>query len=160
MIDLVRLLFLQDYNTRVVLTGTALLGIASGVVGTLMLLRRRALIGDVASHAALPGVGIAYLTMERIQPGSGKWFPGLLLGATGSAMAGLAVSQLLRRIRRVPAPPESALRRHGARHALVGDAAVARALGAARLARARRRALAHEAPVARRAALAADAAPG
>jgi len=101
MTDLVRLLLLQDYNTRVVLTGTALLGVASGVVGTLMLLRRRALIGDVASHAALPGVGIAYLTMERIQPGSGKWFPGLLLGATGSAVAGLAVSQLLRRIRRV-----------------------------------------------------------
>ncbi|HUQ68946.1 MAG TPA: metal ABC transporter permease [Planctomycetaceae bacterium] len=101
MTDLFRLLTLQDYNTRIVLTGTALLGIASGVVGTLMLLRRRALIGDVASHAALPGVGVAYLVMERFHPGSGKWYPGLILGAALSAVAGLVVSQMLRRIRRI-----------------------------------------------------------
>jgi manganese/zinc/iron transport system permease protein len=101
MTDFIRLLTLQDYNTRIVLTGTALLGVASGVVGTLMLLRRRALIGDVASHAALPGVGVAYLVMERMQPGSGKWFPGLLIGATCSAVLGILVSQGLRRIRRI-----------------------------------------------------------
>jgi manganese/zinc/iron transport system permease protein len=101
MSDIFRILTLQDYNTRIVLSGTALLGVASGVVGTLMLLRRRALIGDVASHAALPGVGVAYLVMERVQPGSGKWFPGLLVGATCSAVLGILVSQGLRRIRRI-----------------------------------------------------------
>jgi manganese/zinc/iron transport system permease protein len=101
MADFIRLLLLQDYNTRIVLTGTALLGVASGIVGTLMLLRRRALIGDVASHAALPGVGAAYLVMERVQPGSGKWFPGLLIGATCSAVLGILVSHGLRRIRRI-----------------------------------------------------------
>jgi manganese/zinc/iron transport system permease protein len=101
MSDLLRLILLHDYNTRVVLTGTALLGVTSGLVGTLMLLRRRALIGDVASHAALPGIGLAYLVMERTQPGTGKWFPGLMLGAASSAVFGLVVSQGLRRIRRI-----------------------------------------------------------
>ena len=46
------------YNTRIVMLGTLLLGMCSGVVGVFMLLRKKALVGDVASHAALPGIGI------------------------------------------------------------------------------------------------------
>jgi manganese/zinc/iron transport system permease protein len=90
-----------DYNTRVVLAGTMLLGVSAGVVGTFMLLRKRALVGDVASHAALPGIGLAYLVMEQTRPGTGKWIPGLLLGAGLSASLGLLVSFGLRRIRRI-----------------------------------------------------------
>uniref|UniRef100_A0A7C4LPZ3 Iron ABC transporter n=1 Tax=Schlesneria paludicola TaxID=360056 RepID=A0A7C4LPZ3_9PLAN len=92
---------LLDYNTRVVLAGTLLLGVSAGVVGTFMLLRKRALVGDVASHAALPGIGLAYLLMEQSQPGSGKWLPGLLVGAAATATAGLLLSQGLRQIRRI-----------------------------------------------------------
>jgi manganese/zinc/iron transport system permease protein len=90
-----------DYNTRVVLAGTMLLGVSAGVVGTFMLLRKRALVGDVASHAALPGIGLAYLIMEQSHPGNGKWLPGLLLGAALTAALGLLVSFGLRRIRRI-----------------------------------------------------------
>lgn len=96
-----RVLLLQDYNTRVVLLGTVLLGLSGGVVGALMVLRKRALVADVASHAALPGIGAAFLMMEWHRSGTGKWLPGLLLGATVSAAAGLLVSQGLRRIRRI-----------------------------------------------------------
>lgn len=92
---------LLDYNICLVLAGTILLGVSAGVVGTFMLLRKRALVGDVASHAALPGLGVAYLVMERLQPGSGKWLPGLLLGATLSATAGLLFSHAVRQIRRI-----------------------------------------------------------
>lgn len=92
---------LFDYNICLVLAGTMLLGVSAGVVGTFMLLRKRALVGDVASHAALPGLGVAYLVMERMQPGSGKWLPGLLLGATLSATAGLLFSHAVRQIRRI-----------------------------------------------------------
>ena len=94
-------LAMLDYNTRVVLAGTVLLGICGGVVGTLVLLRKRALIGDVASHAALPGVGLAYLCIERWSPGEGRWFPGLLLGASCTAGLGVACSQAIQRIRRM-----------------------------------------------------------
>jgi len=90
-----------DYNTRVVLAGTMLLGVSSGVVGTYMLLRKRALVGDVASHAALPGIGLAYLVMEQSRPGAGKWLPGLLVGAATTASLGLLVSHGLRQIRRI-----------------------------------------------------------
>ena len=41
--------------------GTALLGLASGIAGTFAVLRKESLIGDGLSHAALPGVVIAFL---------------------------------------------------------------------------------------------------
>ena len=44
-----------------VLLGTALLGLASGIAGTFAVLRKESLIGDGLSHAALPGVVIAFL---------------------------------------------------------------------------------------------------
>ena len=51
----------QSYTTQMVLLGTALLGLASGIAGTFAVLRKESLIGDGLSHAALPGVVIAFL---------------------------------------------------------------------------------------------------
>lgn len=87
------------YNTRIVLTGTLLLGMCGGVVGTFMLLRKKALVGDVASHAALPGIGVAYLLIEALSPGSGKSLPWLLLGAAVSAACGILTANLIQRTR-------------------------------------------------------------
>lgn len=78
------ILLLSDWNTRVVVTGTAMLGVAAGVVGTFLVLRKRALLGDTVSHAMLPGVVGAFLVMQAFG-GGGKSLPGLLLGA---ALAG------------------------------------------------------------------------
>ncbi len=87
------------YNTRIVLLGTLLLGMCSGIVGTFMLLRKKALVGDVASHAALPGIGIAYLAVESVAPGAGKSLPWLLAGASLSAACGVIVTNLIQRTR-------------------------------------------------------------
>ena len=54
-----------------------------------MLLRKRSLVGDVVGHASLPGIGMAFLMMEAIQPGTGKTLSGLLIGATISALLGV-----------------------------------------------------------------------
>lgn len=51
----------QSYTTQMVLLDTALLGLASGIAGTFAVLRKESLIGDGLSHAALPGVVIAFL---------------------------------------------------------------------------------------------------
>ena len=51
----------QSYTTQMVLLGTALLGLASGIAGSFAVLRKESLIGDGLSHAALPGVVIAFL---------------------------------------------------------------------------------------------------
>lgn len=44
-----------------VMAGAALLGAAAALVGSFALLRRRALLGDMLSHAALPGIALAFL---------------------------------------------------------------------------------------------------
>lgn len=50
---------------RTVAPGAALLGVAAGAVGCFAVLRRQSLQGDVVSHAALPGVALAFLLGGR-----------------------------------------------------------------------------------------------
>ena len=50
----------DDYTLRTVALGSAALGITSGALGTFAVLRRQSLLGDAISHAALPGVAIAF----------------------------------------------------------------------------------------------------
>ncbi|MCP4749193.1 MAG: iron chelate uptake ABC transporter family permease subunit [Desulfobacteraceae bacterium] len=78
--DLLRVFSLQDYNTRVVIIGTGLLGLAAGLAGTFLLLRKRALLSDTLSHATLPGIALAFMLMSYIL-GEGKHLIGLIIGA-------------------------------------------------------------------------------
>ena len=55
------ILLLSDYTFQTVALGSALLGIISGVLGSFAVLRRQSLLGDGVSHAALPGVVMAFL---------------------------------------------------------------------------------------------------
>ena len=48
-------------NTLVVLIGTSMLGLCCGLVGSLLLLRKRALLADALAHATLPGRGLGFL---------------------------------------------------------------------------------------------------
>ncbi|NKB23107.1 MAG: iron chelate uptake ABC transporter family permease subunit [Kiritimatiellae bacterium] len=98
--QLIRVLTLRDYNTRVVVLGTLFLGSASGVIGTFMFLRKRALVGDAASHAALPGIGLAFIVMASVG-GDGKYLPGLLLGAFISGLIGMGFILLIRHFTRL-----------------------------------------------------------
>ncbi|MCI1592970.1 MULTISPECIES: metal ABC transporter permease [Heyndrickxia] len=51
----------QDPNTQWILFGSVLLGISSGVIGCFAYLRKQSLMGDALSHAALPGVCLAFI---------------------------------------------------------------------------------------------------
>jgi manganese/zinc/iron transport system permease protein len=95
-----RVLTLRDYNTRVVLLGTALLGLAGGVLGCFTLLRKRALMGDALSHATLPGIGLAFM-LSVFAGGTGKALPVLLAGAAVSGLLGLGAILLVRHLTRV-----------------------------------------------------------
>jgi len=59
--DLLAISLLSDYTLRTVALGSAALGITSGALGTFAVLRRQSLLGDAISHAALPGVALAFL---------------------------------------------------------------------------------------------------
>jgi len=96
-----RAISLRDYNTRVVLGGTTMLGISGGLVGTFLVLRKRALAADVVSHAALPGIAVAFLLAERLSPGSGRSTNVLLGGAFVSGLLGMAMTLAIRRWTRI-----------------------------------------------------------
>jgi len=51
----------SDYTLRTVALGAAALGMVSGTLGAYAVLRRQSLLGDAISHAALPGIVLAYL---------------------------------------------------------------------------------------------------
>ena len=70
--------------TLTVLVGTSLLGCAAGIVGTLAVLRRRALVGDALAHAALPGLCLAFLLF------GGRQFGVLMFGALVAGLVGVA----------------------------------------------------------------------
>jgi len=61
--QILRVISLSDYNTRIVILGTTALGIACGLIGSFMLLRKRSLMADAVSHATLPGIALAFMVM-------------------------------------------------------------------------------------------------
>src|SRR5262245_9925918 len=85
----------MQYNTAIVLLGTALLGMVAGVVGSFAVLRRRALMGDALSHAALPGICTAFLIVGD------RSFVAFLIGAVISGTLGVLVVTLLRQATRI-----------------------------------------------------------
>ncbi len=93
-------LFLENYNTRIVVAGTMLLGCAAGMTGSFALLRRRALMGDALSHATLPGIAIAYMAVT-LSGGDGKSTSILLAGATLSGLCGTGAILAIRRLTRL-----------------------------------------------------------
>lgn len=59
---------LFDYTLRTVALGAAVLGATSGALGTFAVLRGQSLVGDAVSHAALPGVVLAFLVTGSTAP--------------------------------------------------------------------------------------------
>lgn len=55
---------LGDYTFQTVALGSALLGLISGVLGCFAVLRKQSLLGDGVSHAALPGVVMAFILLQ------------------------------------------------------------------------------------------------
>lgn len=85
----------QNYNLLVVLAGASLLGIGAGIIGAFAVLRKRALTGDALSHAALPGLCVAFLILRE------RNLIALLLGALASGILGIAIISALGRWTRV-----------------------------------------------------------
>ncbi len=98
--DAKEVLTLRNYNTRLVVLSTMILGIASGFVGSFLLLRKRSLMGDALSHACLPGIVILFIIMTSMG-GSGKSLVGLLLGASLTGVVGVGVVMLISNTSRV-----------------------------------------------------------
>jgi len=83
-----------DYTVRTVALGSAALGLVAGALGTFAVLRRQSLLGDAVSHAALPGIVLAFMLTGRRTPLV------LVLGAALTGwLAALLVSAVVRMTR-------------------------------------------------------------
>ncbi|WP_136482469.1 metal ABC transporter permease [Cognatitamlana onchidii] len=58
--EYIQLVF-TDYTLRTITLGTAILGAVTGMLGSFAVLRKQSLLGDAISHAALPGIAVAFL---------------------------------------------------------------------------------------------------
>jgi len=72
-----------------------LLGVAGGLVGCVLLLRRIVLIADSFGHALLPGIGLAYLWL-------GPGHTGLYAGAAVAGLGTAVMSGLVNHLTRLP----------------------------------------------------------
>jgi len=97
-------LTLQDYNTRIVVLGTMLLGIASGIMGSFLVLRKRALLSDAVSHATLPGIGLMFIFLAFL----GTETKSLLLLLLGAALSGSVSILLIRYVKKTTKLKEDA----------------------------------------------------
>ena len=79
--EYIQLVF-TDYTLRTITLGTAILGAVCGMLGSFAVLRKQSLLGDAISHAALPGIAIAFLITGA------KDSNVLLLGALVSGLIG------------------------------------------------------------------------
>jgi manganese/zinc/iron transport system permease protein len=83
-----------DYTLTTVALGGAILGVVAGGLGSFVVLRRQSLLGDSLSHAALPGVAIAFLL-------AGRSLSALLLGAFAAAWIGTMLIRAITRTTRI-----------------------------------------------------------
>lgn len=81
--------FFSDYTLRTVALGSAALGTVSGALGSFAVLRRQSLLGDAISHAALPGIALAFLLTGSKAP---------LVLVLGAAVAGWVGTLVVMRV--------------------------------------------------------------
>ncbi len=87
--------FLFDSSTRTVALGAGALGVVSGALGSFAVLRKQSLLGDAVSHAALPGIALAFLLTRSKAPLV------LLLGAAAAGWLAVLLANSVVRTTRV-----------------------------------------------------------
>lgn len=98
--EIADVLLLRHYNTRLVVLSTTALGVAAGLVGSFLLLRKRSLMGDALAHSTLPGIALAFVVMVLLG-GQGKSLPGLAAGAAIAGVLGVLTMLAIRNTTRL-----------------------------------------------------------
>ena len=87
--QVLRFFTLQDPAVRYALWGSIFMGISCGLLGSFLVVRRLALIGDTLSHAVLPGVALGFLWNLTKDPIA------IFIGATLAGLIGTALVNLI-----------------------------------------------------------------
>ena len=90
-----RFFSLRDPSLRYALVGSVLLGLSCGLLGSFIVVRRMALMGDALSHAVLPGVAFGFLWNMAKEP------PAIFLGAVIAGLLGTTMVTAITRTTRL-----------------------------------------------------------
>lgn len=93
--QIVRFFTLQDASVRFALVGSILLGLGCGLLGSFIVVRKMALVGDALSHAVLPGVAIGFLWNMTKDPLA------ILIGASIAGLLGTFLVSAISRTTRL-----------------------------------------------------------
>ncbi len=85
----------QDPSVRYALLGSILLGISCGLLGSFLVVRKMALVGDALSHAVLPGVALGFLWNMSKDPVA------IFIGAVLAGLLGAAAVHLIKHTTRL-----------------------------------------------------------
>jgi ABC-type Mn2+/Zn2+ transport system permease subunit/Mn-dependent DtxR family transcriptional regulator len=85
----------QDPSLRYALVGSILLGLTCGLLGSFIVVRKLALVGDALSHAVLPGVALGFLWGQTKDPVA------IFVGATIAGLLGTAAVSAIQRTTRL-----------------------------------------------------------
>jgi manganese/zinc/iron transport system permease protein len=96
-----RFFSLRDPSVRLAVLGSVFLGIACGLLGSFIVVRKLALVGDTLSHAVLPGVALGFLWNATKDPLA------IFIGATVAGLFGTVVVTWIRQT--TPIKEDSAL---------------------------------------------------
>lgn len=91
----IRFFSFQDPAVRYALIGSMLLGISCGLLGSFIVVRKMALVGDALSHAVLPGVALGFLWNMTKDPVA------IFVGATLAGLLGAAMVTLIKQTTRL-----------------------------------------------------------
>ena len=90
-----RFFTLQDTSLRYALIGSILLGITCGLLGSFIVVRKMALVGDALSHAVLQGVALGFLWAQTKDPVA------IFVGATIAGLIGTTVVGFIKQTTRL-----------------------------------------------------------
>lgn len=85
----------QNYVIVIITIGTMLLGLVTGILGMFNILRKQALTGDALSHAALPGIVLAFMVTQTKNLGI------LLIGAAMAAIIAMGLLELIKKYSKI-----------------------------------------------------------
>jgi len=85
----------QDPAVRYALLGSMLLGISCGLLGSFLVVRKMALVGDALSHAVLPGVALGFLWNMSKDPVA------IFVGATLAGLLGAGTVHFIKQTTRL-----------------------------------------------------------
>jgi len=91
----VRFFTFRDPAVRYALMGSILLGISCGLLGSFIVVRKMALVGDTLSHAVLPGVAFGFLWNMSKDPAA------IFVGATIAGLLGTILVGLIKQTTRL-----------------------------------------------------------